>query len=415
MAQGAIASQGGPENAIVFEPMPVKKAALWLAVTGVGLTEQPGAQIEARAAIYHSLSMPIAQFQAVFDALMGGSVTLMRGELRLDLGTAMSEIVPLELRFDRMSGELFTLQAARDPAAPHAMDVTLTNAVESALELRKLDAWIGVGGRALAATIDGFAAGATIAPNASQSLKLYCKEALPEGDAQPLFDFREVIVKPDPAIIWGTILDPSTPADYQKTIQVRAVSGMFEAPPDKPNDRILAILVQFETGGTVELTQISWRPRQRSECHWPASSSPPADRRRIDTVVRSFAPAGASRIWSGGRIVSTFFFPLSPAPEHGRPATGLGCASERGDGAGLRRLRGRQCSLRAAGPTRGGDRSRWQAPAFRMIGVRRRRRLQRIRPIRASICACGRIRPGRRRAARHGGNVELRAASCDFG
>ena len=123
VAQGAIASQGGPENAIVFEPMPVKKAALWLAVTGVGLTEQPGAQIEARAAIYHSLSMPIAQFQAVFDALMGGSVTLMRGELRLDLGTAMSEIVPLELRFDRMSGELFTLQAARDPAAPHAMDV----------------------------------------------------------------------------------------------------------------------------------------------------------------------------------------------------------------------------------------------------------------------------------------------------
>ena len=107
----------------------------------------------------------------------------------------------------------------------------------------------------MAATIDGFAAGATIAPNASQSLKLYCKEALPEGDAQPLFDFREVIVKPDPAIIWGTILDPSTPADYQKTIQVRAVSGMFEAPPDKPNDRILAILVQFETGGTVELTQ----------------------------------------------------------------------------------------------------------------------------------------------------------------
>jgi hypothetical protein len=255
VAQGAIGGGGqAAENAIIFEPMPVKKAALWLAVTGAGLTEQPGAQIEARAAIYHSLSMPIAQFQAVFDALMGGSVALMRGELRLDLGAAISEVIPLELRFDRMCGELFTLQATRDAANPSVVDVALTNAIESALEVRKLDGWIAIGGRALHAAVKGLTSPATIGPGASQSLQLACAQALPEGEPQPFFDFRDVIAKPDPTVIWGIILDPSTPAEYLKTVQVRAVSGMFDAPPDKPNDRVLAILVQFEKGGTVELT-----------------------------------------------------------------------------------------------------------------------------------------------------------------
>jgi hypothetical protein len=311
------AMTAGPKAAvdlIVLEPMPVQKAALWLAATGSGLTEQPGAQVEVRAAIYHSMNLPMAQFQAVFDALMGGSVTLMRGEVRLDLGQAKPEIIPLDLRFDRMNGELLLADFARIADEPNAVEVTLGNAIESPIELRKLTGWAVIGDLEYAGDLDGLQLPATVAAGGSRKFRMLFPKALPAGELQLMFDFEDVQAKPEPALMWQAILDPTTPAEYQKTIQVRAVQSMFEPSPDKPNDRVLAILVQFETGGTVELTAAKLEAETKIRMPLAAmvlGSAGPASYRYRSQVIR----AGSRQQDNAWREDSfDILFPALPGP-----------------------------------------------------------------------------------------------------
>ena len=60
-------------------------------------------------------------------------------------------------------------------------------------------------------------------------------------------------VSPDVEAIWNSILDRTT-LDYFKLVTVKAIETLFDAVPGREAERILRILVQFEGGGTAELT-----------------------------------------------------------------------------------------------------------------------------------------------------------------
>src|SRR5439155_363201 len=69
---------------------------------------------------------------------------------------------------------------------------------------------------------------------------------------QVLFDFSGVKVLPDPEAIWNAILDRSA-VSYFDLYTVKTVPGVFNQVPDHPDDQIVALLVDFEGGGTAEL------------------------------------------------------------------------------------------------------------------------------------------------------------------
>ena len=117
-----------------MEPLPVDKAGFWLALPGSaggGLVERPGAQIDVRSAVIVSETLPVAGFQAVFDALMGGAIAIMVGEVRVDFGQGASERIPSFMRFNQMNGELF--EPAVTPGDQPGHFTVTRNAVESPL------------------------------------------------------------------------------------------------------------------------------------------------------------------------------------------------------------------------------------------------------------------------------------------
>ncbi|MBC4018134.1 hypothetical protein H7965_22840 [Siccirubricoccus deserti] len=246
---------GASPDDIVFEPLQVEKASLWMALPGaVGFTERPGALIDLRSGLTHVETLPLPAFQAVYDALMGGSVALMRGEVRVDLGSGVTDRIPFEARFDTMNGNLVEVQAAPG-LAPGSFALTLTNAIESPLTVASLGGLLRAAGQDVAATIGEFSQPlpAELAPGASLSCVLTPAAPAP-AEAQPVLDLDGLRVRPDAAGLWEVILDTTTPNEISRTIRVKLFPAMFEAPDGNAAEPALAVLVQFERGTTLELT-----------------------------------------------------------------------------------------------------------------------------------------------------------------
>jgi hypothetical protein len=68
------------------------------------------------------------------------------------------------------------------------------------------------------------------------------------------FDLSGVTVNADAEAVWNAILDRST-TEYYRLVTVRALPSLFQAPATGSADtKIDAILVEFESGATGELT-----------------------------------------------------------------------------------------------------------------------------------------------------------------
>ena len=244
-----------------MEPLPVEKASLWLALpgaTGGGLVERPAAQIDLRTAVIMSETMPLSDFQLIYDALMGGSVSLMRGEIRVEPGGGVVKRIPFETRFDRMNGPMFETEVKRGSKPGH-FSIRLTNAVESPVVMAGINGSLLVGGRELPTTETvPKALPITLAPGESTTVGLIPKRALaelPGGPVvKPMLDFGKVSLQPDSAALWVAILDADTTAEARRKVRVKLFPGMFDAPDGKPENRAFAVIVQFEGGQSLELT-----------------------------------------------------------------------------------------------------------------------------------------------------------------
>jgi hypothetical protein len=243
-----------------FEPLMVQRARLFLAlpragVAGGGLVERPDAQIDVGTALFCAETMSLADFQAVYDALFGGSITLMRGEVRVELGGDLRHTIPLLARFDRMNGDMIDLRIEAD-ADPQARKVTMVNAIESAVEINRVTAEFRSATRAIAADVTGLAESAAtrIEPGASLALRIVARTPLPPDEAfEPALRLVDASVKPEPGQVWQAILDPTTSADLSRTVRVKGFAAMFDPPADRPGDAAVAVVVEFADGTAVEL------------------------------------------------------------------------------------------------------------------------------------------------------------------
>jgi hypothetical protein len=67
------------------------------------------------------------------------------------------------------------------------------------------------------------------------------------------FNFERVAIQPDVEAVWEAIVDQTRLPEFTRTIKVKTNKQTFEPQPSQPSDPVLALVVDFERGDTVDL------------------------------------------------------------------------------------------------------------------------------------------------------------------
>ncbi len=263
LAKSLPADAGGAaaESRMRMEPLPVHDAAFWLALpggAGGGLVERPNANVDLNLAVVCSETLSRTDFTTVFDALMGGGLAIMRGEVRVDFGQGATERIPFEARFDRMNGDVLEAEVT-EGAKPGQFSLRLRNAIESPLLIERLGASILAGQTELAAVLTPSSPLPLILPpGESMNVAIEASGGVPADLAgetlEPLIDVDGVHAQPNRELLIAAIIDDTATVEAGRTITLKLFPAMFDAPSGDPAEKALAIIVHFQHGMAVELT-----------------------------------------------------------------------------------------------------------------------------------------------------------------
>lgn len=250
---GAAATARGAVGPVELEMLPEVQPTLRLALPGNAgaLTARPDTQIDLELGLVHCETFTLSEFESIYEAMFGASLTLLRGEVRVDAGGA-PEDVPLELRFDRTVGQLLSIDV--EPAAGGQFAATMTNAVESPVRIDSLRITGLLDAAPIDLTVSGLVAGQELAAGAAVPIRL--QPADPPADGAHLaaiaVDESGVSPKPDSQAIWDVIFDAKAGGSLTRTITVQAVPALFT--PSGDPDEVVAFVVTVRSGGSVTVT-----------------------------------------------------------------------------------------------------------------------------------------------------------------
>jgi hypothetical protein len=220
---------------------------------GAVTEERNTASVALRSAIHDTLTMPLTDFQPLFDALVQPNATLFHGKVVVDVSGWPAEEISFIGRMDDLAGDVLFYAAIPDGASG-GLKVTLTNAIESKLRIGGLTAALSRGGAFAVAEIHDLSLPIEkLEPGESMTFVVAPHDPVSgDGELVARFDLDDVKTIPDALAIWNAIVEEAT-SDYYRNITVKAVPALFEPPADRPDDQIVAIVVAFERGATVEL------------------------------------------------------------------------------------------------------------------------------------------------------------------
>jgi len=180
------------------------------------------------------------------------TASMFMGHVEIDVPHEDTEVIPFEARMDDLEGEMFSYDTTS--VQDGSFQVAIRNDIESPVNLQTLDATFSAPGQLVRGIIssgmlphEGFAPGETIVLNVIPEAPL---AGGPQAEVD--FDLSGVYVVPDVAAIWAAILDRST-TEYFRVVTVRVMPSVFDSVAEHEDNRIAAILVAFEGGGTAEL------------------------------------------------------------------------------------------------------------------------------------------------------------------
>jgi hypothetical protein len=275
-------------NTLTYEPLlnPTDKTHLLLAIPRADATskfdERKDASVDLRSGIKDSLALLMPQFQAVYDAMFGSSNILLSGTVTMDLG-GDQESIPFAVRMNDLIGQIFDY--SESPSDGGAIRATFQNAIESPVEIHGLSATLRRGQERFPASIQGldFSSPIRLEPNQELSFQVVPSPlvraasvesvvslikstisggAISSGDFAvpatkgPLtceYDLDDVEVVADKEAIFNAILDPSVAGTYLRPITVKTFKQKFDPPAGDPNNQIISIIVDFESGDSVDL------------------------------------------------------------------------------------------------------------------------------------------------------------------
>ena len=223
------------------------------AESGAVREQRPGAAVVLQGALKDTLTMPLGDFRLLFDAMHRRTASLFVGRVEIDVPNADTEVIPFAARMDDLEGEMFSYEAVAEQDG--RVQVTLTNDIESSVDIQTLDATITRDGQRVRGLIQGNTLPRErLLPGETIRLTLAPETAMPSTSPPDVtFDLSGVTVSPDAEAIWNSILDRTT-LDYFKLVTVKAIATLFDAVAGREDERILSILIEFEGGGTAELT-----------------------------------------------------------------------------------------------------------------------------------------------------------------
>jgi hypothetical protein len=275
-------------NTLTYEPLlnPTDKTHLLLAIPRADATskfdERKDASVDLRSGIKDSLALLMPQFQAVYDAMFGSSDILLSGTVTMDLG-GDQESIPFAVRMNDLIGQIFDY--SESPSDGGAIRATFRNAIESPVEIHGLSATLRRGEERFPASIQGldFSSPIRLEPNQELSFQVVPSPlvraasvgsvvsviksaisggAISSGDFAvpatkgPLtceYDLDDVEVVADKEAIFNAILDPSAAGTYLRAITVKTFKQKFDPPVNDPNNQIISLIVDFESGDSVDL------------------------------------------------------------------------------------------------------------------------------------------------------------------
>src|SRR5262249_1952211 len=213
------------------------------------------AVIDLRQGINDLLAVPIDQFSTIYAALLSEWAAFFEGWGEVDIGD-VTERIPFIAQLSDLEGSPLTYERGAGDWA-QGVSITLRNAGESPLRVSALLAqlvWLGAEGQAasVSATVapQNVALPIDLAPEATLPLLLTASGSLPgSGEPAIAFDTSGIAAQPDARAILRAIT-ASVGASFTRTITVKAFAPQFAG----PTNPITELIVNFATGGSVDLT-----------------------------------------------------------------------------------------------------------------------------------------------------------------
>lgn len=250
------------DRQIEFEPLLCDAAQLFLTVprgeSGPQREERKAAKIDLRTGILDAVTLPMSDFQGLFDALFGASAVIFQGEVIIDIDSAQgipAEKIPVICRLADLVGDLFDITIEQD-ASSKTVRATLRNAIESPVEIHGLKAILARGNSKANGIIEGlsFATPLTVPAKAAVSCAISPASPLSgNGEVAVELDLGQTIVQPNSEAVWEVVVDQTRLPEFNRTIKVKTIKQTFDPKPDQPSDPIVAVVVDFERGDSVEL------------------------------------------------------------------------------------------------------------------------------------------------------------------
>ena len=247
---------------IEFEPLLCDTTKLFMTLprgdAGPQLQERPGVTVDLRTGIRDAVTLPMTDFQAVFDALFGASAVLFQGEALVELdcdGAIPSERVPVTCRLDDLAGDLLDMDGTPD-AATGGVKATLRNGIESPVVVKGLKAVLVRGDSIIDATVRGPSFDTPIVLVADASLECEVVPSAPAdgaGEVTAVFDSAQVAARPDAQAVWDAVVDKTRLPEATRPMKVKTIRQTFDPPAGNAPDPIVALVVDFERGDSVEL------------------------------------------------------------------------------------------------------------------------------------------------------------------
>ena len=291
--QGTLALPQPPTLAL----LEATDAKLWLNIpasdpaAGQSLVAQDNALIDVSAGVQGAITLGLAQFRDVYDAIFDQTSALLTGEVRVKVG-ADTSAVPFVARIADMTSDVFEIDTVID-TTNNKMAVVLRNAIESPIHVEALNGVILRGGKPIPSSITATAPvlPCDVAPIVGSSRPTPANQlllALQPSTGQvvvksiggilggvlgggntgknvidaaggltsqildrncvPFLDFGQVRVVPDPKAVWRAMMrdQPTSPVSRDLSIKLVAAS-LKETDPAK---KVFALQVVFEAGQT---------------------------------------------------------------------------------------------------------------------------------------------------------------------
>jgi hypothetical protein len=244
------------EDHVQFQPFLTSDVRFFVdrpTTTGSVREQRPDAAIVLQGWLKDTLTMPLGDFRLLFDAMHRRTASLFLGHVEIDVPDDATETVPFAARMDDLSGEVFSYPATS--VADGVVKVMARNEIESPLSVQAIDAMVSWSGHRVHGLVQGSGLPtASLAPGATIQLNVTPEAPLPPNTTPEVeFMLTGVTAIPDPEAIWNSILDRTT-VDYFKMVTVKAIATLFDPVAGREAERIVSILVEFENGGTAELT-----------------------------------------------------------------------------------------------------------------------------------------------------------------